>query len=360
MIIGALALLAGCLADLRPDHLDVLDKETDARALLEEACRNHGLTVWKEHQTYTVKLADTFVGLKGWYANSFREKPVELECRFAIGRFEGEIEFLSGKKKGQVWGIMNDKTYKILPDGAHVTKDNKHIRFWVQNIQYYLEFPLRILEADVMKYAGNREWKDQKYDLVLVSWNTAEPQKDIDQILIWINRSTTMIDKIQYTARDYFGWFRGTSVFENLTNFAGLQIPTSIPVFSKRAGKGKIHHMRFSDFRFMDSDDIPLPESDTSAITEDLAAPLNSSPGEAHVEVSRSALDRNCGSCHHSNRSTNTVALAIFDLANPCWYCTISEEQFHGLESRTQSSEEFTEAEKEAILQVIASHSKTN
>ena len=338
----------GCLTDLRPPDLEEM-AEIDARALLEEACRKHGLSVWREHQIYTVTFTDRFEGLKGWYANTFGQNPVSMQCNFAIGRFEGEMEFLDGKKQGEIWGFMNDRTYRLLPDGTHMTNENKHIRFWVPTIQYFIEFPLRILEADTMAYAGEREYNGATYDVILASWQTLAPQKEIDQYLIWINRTSGLIELLQYSVRDYFQWYRGTSVFEEFRNYDGVLIPTSIPVYAKQPGKSKVHHMRFADFRFLDNDDLPEAGADSTRIV-----PPNTDPSEAFVEISRAGLDRNCGSCHHSNRSTNQVALAIFDLATDCWYCTVSKDHAHGLENRTQGSDVFTEEEKAAIREVIA------
>ncbi|MDX1406712.1 MAG: hypothetical protein R3330_01230 [Saprospiraceae bacterium] len=344
----SLFLVAGCIADLRPPELDQMP-DVDARGLLEETCRKHGLTVWQEHRTYTVTFRDRFQGLKGWYANSFGENPVELQCAYAVGRFEGEVEFLSGKKKGEIWGFMNDQPYRLLPGGAHMTNENKHIRFWVPTIQYFVEFPLRILEADTIAYAGEATYDGRVYDRIIASWRTLEPQKEIDQYLIWISRESGLIEMIQYSVRDYFKWYRGTAIFEDFENHAGVLIPTSVPVFAKHPDKSKVHHMGFENFRFLDSDDLPEPAQDSAAV-----APPNTDPAEAFVEVARVAVDRNCGSCHHSNRSSNHEALAIFDLAKPCWYCTIHAEQTTGLQNRTQGSDQFTVEEQEAIREVIA------
>lgn len=349
-------MLNSCIADLRPRAMpEIMDSE-EAKELLEAACKKHGLTVWKEHKTYTVTLKDQFQGLKGWYANAFGENPVELQGTFAIGRFEGELEFLSGKKKGEIWGFMNGKTYRILPGGANITKENKNIRFWVPTIQYFIEFPLRILEADAVAYAGEESRNGEICDKIIVSWNSLEPNKHMDQYLIWINRNSGMIDLIQYTVRDYFSWYRGTTIFNGITNFEGVLIPTDMPVYAKHPDKGKVHHMRLENFRFLDSDDIPEAMDNTQRDSLNQlvhTAPVNTDPAAAFVEVSRSAIDRNCGSCHHSNRSTNQVALGIFDLANACWYCTISTEQIVGLRNRTQESKMFTAEEQEAIQQVI-------
>lgn len=103
-----------------------------------------------------------------------------------------------------------------------------------------------------------------------------------------------------------------------------------------------------------DGKDQPAEEviNADSSVTEIDAQPIG------FVEISRMAADRECGTCHHSNRSTNTKALAVYDLADRCWYCRMSEEQIDGLERRTQNSEDFTEAEKAAFLQIIGDYAE--
>ena len=81
--------------------------------------------------------------------------------------------------------------------------------------------------------------------------------------------------------------------------------------------------------------------------------PITEHTEASFLEVTRTAIDRQCGKCHHSNRSTNEVALSIFNLTNECWYCTLTEEQIPGLESRTMDSEDFTDEEKEALRRVV-------
>ncbi len=102
------------------------------------------------------------------------------------------------------------------------------------------------------------------------------------------------------------------------------------------------------------AEDTISSESMVSQMPDSVSTHVNEVSTElAFLELSRAAIDRQCGKCHHSNRSTNEVALSIFNLANECWYCTLSEEQIPGLQSRTMDKDDFSKEEKEALRRVI-------
>ena len=72
-----------------------------------------------------------------------------------------------------------------------------------------------------------------------------------------------------------------------------------------------------------------------------------------HESIALIAIDRQCGSCHHGDRSTNTGALEIFNLKDTCWHCKLTPEQCESLKGRISGSS-FSEEERTAIVAVIA------
>ena len=60
------------------------------------------------------------------------------------------------------------------------------------------------------------------------------------------------------------------------------------------------------------------------------------------------AVDRQCGSCHHGDRTDNTEALAVYNLVDSCWYCKLDEKQIKSFEGRISGSK-FSEEERSAI-----------
>ena len=91
---------------------------------------------------------------------------------------------------------MGWATYKIKPSGDVEFKEDKTLKTLLPTIQYWFEFPFRIIESDIVTYAGEASLNGTDYDLVFTSWGKAEPQKKIDQYLIYINKETHLIDYI--------------------------------------------------------------------------------------------------------------------------------------------------------------------
>ena len=90
-------------------------------------------------------------------------------------------------------------------------------------------------------------------------------------------------------------------------------------------------------------------EISAEAISSTLAT---SSADSVYSATAFQAIDRQCGSCHHGNRSTNTGALAIFNLQDACWYCKLSPEQAESLTGRVSGSS-FSEEERNAIVALL-------
>lgn len=79
----------------------------------------------------------------------------------------------------------------------------------------------------------------------------------------------------------------------------------------------------------------------------------------AQANIALIAMDRQCGSCHQGSHSTNQAALAIFNLANECWYCTLRPEHMEGLSNRIKGSK-FTAEEQAAITSLVGQLSEKN
>jgi hypothetical protein len=122
------------------------------------------------------------MGLSGSYANPYKNKLNEFELNFHPKTFNGNMTYLIGKEKGKHFGLLNGDIYEVV-DGYRTRGDSKdkRVHFWLPTYQYFIAFPLRILEADKICYAGSKIENVTTYDLVLASWKTFEPQKK------WIN-----------------------------------------------------------------------------------------------------------------------------------------------------------------------------
>lgn len=248
-------LLTSCLTDLRTEF----NKEegySDAnqqkgRVLLNSVLAEIGMKKLEACNSYTVMFSDEFLNFTGAFANPYKDKFNQFELSYAPGTMNGAMTFLNGKEKGRHYGFNNGETYEVA-DGYRTRGDSKDKRtkFWLPTYQYFIEFPWRILEADKISYAGEQTYNEKEYDLVLASWNQFEPQRKLDQYLIWVSKETGRIEILQYTIRDYYGFIKGVTFMEDYKTFGGIQFPTSMRVKTRLNQKKLMHHMRIDSVAF--------------------------------------------------------------------------------------------------------------
>lgn len=250
----AIIAISGCvnvfkLADLRVDKENASSNPEKAQQLLTEMGVAHGITYWDSIQTYNVSFEDEFYGFIGKQAHPYKEQEVQFSLNYIPKKFNGQLEILSGKQTGDHWGIQSWETYRKDEDGNMSAKKNKGMKFWIPTYQYFIEFPSRIQEATSIDYLGEKVIDGIKTEGVIASWNTTEPQKDIDQYIIWIDSESKRIVKIEYTVRDMFRFISGATYFQDYKIYNGLLLPSKLPVESNLVKNGLLHTMSIADFK---------------------------------------------------------------------------------------------------------------
>ena len=78
---------------------------------------------------------------------SFVLLKTQFKLSYSPKTFNGRMEYLTGKEQGRISGLTDWKTYRVI-DNETVYEKDKRTQFWLPTYQYFIEFPLRILEAD--------------------------------------------------------------------------------------------------------------------------------------------------------------------------------------------------------------------
>lgn len=243
-------ILSSCLSDLRPRYFRDASEYTEENHkkgldILERYAQVSGQKKWEKINSYTIYLNDDFYGILGQFAQPFGSKRNQFKLEYYPIENAGTLQFLNGKNKGEVWGYNEGSTY-IRKDfnSAPIDVDKKAIKFWIPTYQYFIELPFRISNADIIYYAGEEKYGLHLYDKVFVSWKQAEPQKKIDQYMLWVNQSTGLVDRMQYTIRDQGALFKGTAFMEEHTVYEGIIIPALFKVYLRENGRRPLHIMR--------------------------------------------------------------------------------------------------------------------
>lgn len=249
----AIALITGCVnifkvVDLRPDDKNPSSNQEKAKTLLEEMGEAHGINYWDSIQTYNVIFKDEFYGFIGKQAHPFKEQEMTFSLSYIPKTFNGQMEIASGKEKGKIWGIQDWVTYHENDEGVMTQKKNKDMTFWIPTYQYFIELPSRIQEATSIDYIGEKVINGTKTEGVIASWGTTEPQKDIDQYVLWIDAETKRLVKVEYTVRDMYRFITGAASYQEYKDYDGILLPSKMPVESNLMKDKLLHTMSIMEF----------------------------------------------------------------------------------------------------------------
>jgi len=241
-----------CLPDIRTEAVKTggtaeinLNKGKDLLSNIHEGQRP---SAWDGIEMYELTLTDEFFGLVGGIASPFPGKKRSAQAMYAPNSYDGKLTFNSDNLKGETWGIQSWKTYTQKNGGQPNFEKHKKTAFWVPTYQYFIELPARIQNATIISYAGKQTFNGQDYDLVYATWKSQEPQKDIDQYMIWINQKTKAVEIVEFTVRDSFG--KGVAFYEDLHDIKdGLLLPKQISLKLDKDNKNLLHRMTFSNFQ---------------------------------------------------------------------------------------------------------------
>ncbi len=235
------------------------------KKLLENAWKVQGFDKLKNHTVYSYHAKDTWKGLFGRMGKIWPNMKSELEFKYRIGSFDGQVHFLDGDNTGNYAGLQNWNYYEINNDITifknRSSRKNRKKVFGIAAFQYFTEMIDRLKQAPVISYAGENEFRGQAYDLVLCTWGKVEPHMEHDQYLAWINKKTGLMDFTQYTIRETYlkppGYksIGGAVEFKNFIEVNGILIPHTQLIYAiklKKNPKKNLHKLSITNFKFDD------------------------------------------------------------------------------------------------------------
>ena len=221
--------LSGCSpADLRTPLLHTAKSDQSlinkGRDLLNRVAESHGLSAWNTFHTQEIILNDV------WQAEGFwPAADQQLSLKSILGTFTAQATLLDGPKAGEQFGIQSWRPYHKDTAGTlsfePAQEDPTAQTFYIPSLQYFNELPFRMLNADLVAYAGERVYRERTYDLLFVTWGSFEPNMLHDQYMLWIDRETHRIAMCQYTLREAGPVFTGTIHFGDYREVQGVFFP---------------------------------------------------------------------------------------------------------------------------------------
>ena len=256
-----MVLMTGCaIADIRPDiikHTKEKDElEEKGRRLMEKTLLHHNLGEWQEHETYRALIINKWYGLPKLF-NKMPADANEFLLTSITGRFDAQLKILEGKHKGNVWGVQEGQGYIMDEEGEIISENSKDVALALSTLQYFLVFPFRIIEAPVIAYAGEKEYKGKLYDRLFVTWEKYEPHKKHDQFIVWINQNSGFIEMIEFTSRETSSFITGAMVFEEYDKMAGVWLARKMKGKTSLRSDNIVRLIEIKEFAF---DQVPVSE----------------------------------------------------------------------------------------------------
>jgi hypothetical protein len=261
-LVGAIAVAAGALAmtlgsghaDLRSQTARRSDTETERRGRerLARLAERHGYGAWKLRTTMETVARDFWPGGGPWWP----EGDQRFRTQALLGTFTSRAELLDGSGAGEIWGLQAWAPYKERNrERTWVPKSEGALTFYLPTLHYFNELPFRILSAPVVRDGGDVRHYGRSYDLVFATWRAPEPQPDLDQYVLWIDRETGLLSKVRYTVRD--------------------AVPRMSPLMQKLALPLVAGTMHYEDYRDIDGIQVPFLQTVTLQPPELTRYPLS-------------------------------------------------------------------------------------
>lgn len=263
LFFGILIGFASCKTiDIRTAYALENQSTADARKgeeLLKETYYAMGYDKLEEVTTYEVR--SLFKWKMPWSMMPLNALPGnkgnEIVFRFTANSFDGQVYFAEGRKEGKTYGIQSWQGYQFKTGKAPKMKDNARYNWGLPTYHYIIEAPMRLLTADIIRYAGEREVNGNNYDLVYATWGKDEPHKEHDQWLVYINQKTKMIDLTEVTINDFFlpvpNSMKGATIQVERSKAAnGSYLPSLVTIQLGKPKKLKKHVYTFelNDYKF--------------------------------------------------------------------------------------------------------------
>lgn len=223
------------MADIRPDTLmNDNNLENDGRTYLVEAQLAHGISKWKNCDSIVYKSDVEFIDFKA----SFLIAPVDDELihfRYVSNPNNEDQNLYSAINSTTNFFISKDE------GGIFVKKENEKSyggfsqTFFYEAVQHLIEFPYLMNSANILEHVGTESWQNNEYDLIFATWGDLEPNLAMDQYIIWINKTTGLIDRFDATGREIAPWAVAKVLFF-YESVDGLTYPKTINVTFKDSG----------------------------------------------------------------------------------------------------------------------------
>ncbi len=197
----------------------------------------------------------TVIAVDEWKANVFRlltpiENPAQkIQFTFAFKSNDAEMLYLDGKSAGDSFGIRNFGTY-CAKSGRVAVKKPVDTGLYLSPARNYFLWPFILRNSAAIAYAGEGLVGSQEYDKVFVSKDVFFAEGDSDQCVVWINKSTGLIDYIEFTLRNLSKAYHGAVQYLDYRETQGVWMPYEVMLIDQVGSFNYSHRFMVEKIEF--------------------------------------------------------------------------------------------------------------
>lgn len=259
--VAGLAVWGGPLADIRPPEIEVegdqSDREAKGRALIDAALVAHGgAERWAAHRSQTVRVRDVW---PGWYAAFSPWPAADITAEVVQRRhsFDSVVTFVDGPDPGLRWGVVDDQVWQGAEGQDPRWASNANAAFILPTTHYFMELPIRLPEAPMIRHVRRESIGGRDYEVVYVTWKSWSANPEYDQYLAYLDVQTGRYAKLRYTVREMGRFIEAVAHLDQHVEVDGLWFPGRLTVTATvdedPDQPGWMHQMTFDQVR-LDTD----------------------------------------------------------------------------------------------------------
>ncbi len=214
------------LADIRPATLAAEHSGTPVMKSLEVA--HGGLERWRAQGQVSVVLEGTWESpLPHWGMAPFLGDSPVIQLTFAPAKHGDAVLRVLGESK-QVFEVRDGVSWVHTEAGA--MEGPPKLPLLVDSLRHLLEMPFAMQSVDVCLATSDASWNRQEHARIYATWNTPKPQRDVDQYVLWQNKTTGYLHRFEATGRFMAPFSTASVIMKDHVSFGGFVIPKSIAV----------------------------------------------------------------------------------------------------------------------------------
>lgn len=237
------------MADLRTDAIKS-GNLNDGREYYMTALEQKGYSFWQNAASWELTGKDQW---NSWAIRQFtpiHEPEQFFKSRLDLRTLGHEIDLRTKDGTYETLGVDEDgRSYRRIA-GEIEYEESKAIRLYVSPMKNYFEWPFTLAKKTTILHAGEVQIEGVWYSKLFITDGDPAPREDADQYIVYINRNTLEIEKIQLTLRTMLESWSGVLHYADFRKVNGIVVAHKVTVTDEIDSEEYVHEYTIREMSF--------------------------------------------------------------------------------------------------------------